>query len=434
MDPILKGTTFGAALEAAERDEQLKRDRRAAELGNVKPPAPLFYAAGRGYTTPVTTAQTVPSNDQLMAEKRAIWIQQAHEAQKIKRINDQNNAPSEIFQMIDTPKITTLRDLLELLSDDAWQKPPPGVDPALRKLAFANGLIEATGHTSARQWHITPEGVEELDRLRAGLPVVSDDAFRVLDGGINLDDPALHATPSETVDTLNQTIKRLQFELHIFHKVEAALKPMMDKDGQGHDLLTYVTWLRQQITERTQERDNETAIVDDINARAAADGRGYMDPRDYVDALRTFATNRAQESTAGIVADWYTAVIVPLIDFIITDNPQTTAEYLLSHPHMIANYVTEIMAPALRDMDSLADDRARTIDAHTAKIESLNRCIEALRENLQARMIAPLRAADIRLAGQILDELCEMIPEVEGYRVAREQAVKAIAALKERRS
>ncbi len=399
IDPVLKGTTFAAALEGAARDEQMKREQRATETAGLKPQARLFAQALRGYTAPVTTTQTVPSNDQLMADKRALWAQQAHAAAQhaeaeLTHIRNTQDI-QEMFHMTeatDTPKITTMRDLLELLSDDAWQKPPQGIEQALRKLAFANGWLEATGQTSARQWHITNEGFEELARLRTGAPASSDQAFEVLDGVINLGDPALHAAPSETVDALNQTIKRLQFELHIFHKVEAALTPMMDEDGQGPDLLAYVMWLRARSVDQTQT------------------------------------------STTGIVADWYTTVVTPLVEFIVEDNPQTTADYLLSHPQMIANYITVIMAQALRDAIALADERAQTIEQKDSKIESLNRCIEELRENLQARLIAPGRAVADLLAVEILDELCDQLPEVEAYRVARESAVKAISTLKARRS
>jgi hypothetical protein len=329
----------------------------------------------------------------------------------------------EIYEdtdMTDTPKIMTMRDLLEALSDDAWQKPPQGIDPTVRAEAKSNGWIETEGKTSGQRWHITPEGFAELERLRTGEPPVNDQAFRVIEDAINLEDPALRPALEPTVEQLNKVIKRLQFELHIFQKVETAIKPMMEEDGQSRDLLTYVRHLREGFR-------NENAIVTDINDMAAADSKGNMDPRDYVAMLR-------EQVSHSPVIDWYAIVALPLIDFMLKDSDGAlTLEHIQDDPARIVRYVNTIRQ-SLAHMDNIADERTKIIEQRDGQIESLNRCIEEQREQLQARGANARGHSALMLAETILDELCGLLPEVDAYRLAREQAVEAISTLKAKRS
>lgn len=307
--------------------------------------------------------------------------------------------------MTDALKITTTRDLLEALSDDAWQKPPPGVDPALRKLAFSSGLIEATGQTSARQWHITNKGVEALERLRSGAPSEDDNAFRVLGDVINLDDPALSAQEQSEVQRLNELAEK---RLEKIKALNRTIDELQQVTPQSVSPLSLV------------EREHYQQLLDMVNAidpMMAEDNTG-LPLVEYVSHLRQRVAEYTQGTTTGI--DWYELVVMPLITFIIADNPQTTADYLRRNPAMIANYITHIMAPALRDMAALADDRARTIEERDSTIESLRRCIKELEEKLQERVIAPARAADALRKLHILEEICRLIPEADDYRAARE--------------
>lgn len=196
-----------------------------------------------------------------------------------------------------TPKITTMRELLEMLSDDTWQKPPQGIDPVVRSVAKSKEWIETTGQTSGHRWHITPEGFVELERLRSGEPVANESVFRVLDGGINLDDPNL-------------------------------------LDDRTPD---------------TQQKD------------------------------------------------------------------------------IVEGHLTKI-----RNLEITIDDMNALIDHRDSQIESLRRCIGEM-EVKMVQLEKQANHTEGMLAIQILDELCDLIPEVEAYRMARESAVKAISGLKARR-
>lgn len=73
----------------------------------------------------------------------------------------------------------------------------------------------------------------------------------------------------------------------------------------------------------------------------------------------------------------------------------------------------------------------RIIEQKDGQIEALRRCLN----EMEVKMVQLEKAAggNGHLAEQILDELCDLIPEVENYRQARENAVKAIHHLKGRR-
>jgi DNA-binding PadR family transcriptional regulator len=72
------------------------------------------------------------------------------------------------------------------------------------------------------------------------------------------------------------------------------------------------------------------------------------------------------------------------------------------------------------------------VDQYCGQIESQRRLISELNATIEDLQRKSPRV-DVMLAGQILDELCDLIPEVEAYRTARESAVKAISNLKEKR-
>ncbi len=473
IDPALKGTTFAAALEAAERAEDAKRAARAAEQNGLTHRSRELAQMLRGYpgaaVTPPLPAPIIQNEETTMT---------------------------------DTPKITTMRDLLEALSDDAWQKPPQGVDPAMRKLAFSNGWVEATGQTSARQWHITPEGFGELERLRTGEPPANNQVFRVIEDAINLDDPALRddrraetrweeiaaerqrkiVELNKTLDDMGKVADDLQAKLNaggaapipnedgtdyeMLRNMSSAIEELMMQDEQQLSVIEYVEQLRQAYF-------NENAIVNDINALAAADGKGHMDPRDYVQMLR----ERTQGTTTGI--DWYSVVIAPLLDLMARYEGDEVRLHVEGDPDRIARWAST-MRQSLSNMDDIADERAKEIqtlhgrlqaheaggitvrliidavcdvmdkdgstsaipvyiadlhkkaqmsDQHETTIESLRRCVEEMQMAVSEWQRRAQATDQTQRAAYILNELCSYLPSVEEYRQHREQSLKVIDSL-----
>lgn len=351
-----------------------------------------------------------------------------------------------------TPRITTMRDLLDLLSDDAWQKPPQGIDPALRKAAFSNGWLEATGHTTARQWHITPEGVEELARLRSGQPSASDDP---LDDMINLDDPALLDDRTEEkrwkgiVDEKQRKINELNKTLDDMGKVADDLQQKLKAATEGGEaastesITTGINWyeavvlpligmihIRNGMMDLSSNSDfsaetvhndpsqitryvavlcesltNESAIVDGINALAAEAGKGHMDPRDFVEEL--WARVKAAERDRATLK----VIIETVCDLMDKDGGNQP----------IPAYLTDL------------HKKAQLSDQHAATIESLRRCVEELKLDALEHAGRLKHARETLFAAEILNELCDLLPEVAAYRTARESAVQAIHSLTAKR-
>lgn len=142
-------------------------------------------------------------------------------------------------------------------------------------------------------------------------------------------------------------------------RMVAVIDEWMNEDEAEVTLIHYVQHLREGFR-------NETAIVNDINEMAAADSKGEMDPREYVEWLRNRLVN-------------------------------------------------------IQTIDETDISRLTTLlEQREIQIESLNRCLDDYRNQLEARVIAPARMAAAMEALQILDELSDLIPEAGDYRTARE--------------
>jgi DNA-binding PadR family transcriptional regulator len=78
------------------------------------------------------------------------------------------------------------------------------------------------------------------------------------------------------------------------------------------------------------------------------------------------------------------------------------------------------------------DMRGELLDQSSSQIEAQRRLIADLNDQI-AHLERSAQKVDSVMAVAILDELCEMLPEIEAYRTSRETAVKAINTLKARR-
>jgi DNA-binding PadR family transcriptional regulator len=96
------------------------------------------------------------------------------------------------------------------------------------------------------------------------------------------------------------------------------------------------------------------------------------------------------------------------------------------------NRLLDQRADRVKALENTLDQRGDLIDQQTGQIEAQRRLISELNQQI-VDLGRSAHKADAALAVQILDELCDMLPEVETYRTARENAVKAITTLKARR-
>lgn len=168
---------------------------------------------------------------------------------------------------------------------------------------------------------------------------------------------------------------------------------------------------RTEVTRWKQVADDRQRKIVDLHK--SLDEMGKV-ADDLQRQIKDFETHSPLQAAAGI--DWDQRVINPILDLIGQDYPVIESGEL---PEMIVRYVSWLRDRA-RDTMALADERAALMENKNSRIESLSRCIDQLRGNLNARVITPTRAAEAMLALTILDELCVMLPQVEEYRTARE--------------
>lgn len=259
-------------------------------------------------------------------------------------------------------------------------------------------------HADKGHYSLTEAGRAAYTEAQAANALTSDDTD-------SLDDRTDHALWKDAADERQRKIDALTATL-----------------GVMQDQLTQVGQENAQLRESTAGGFNDLyATLETLLALRNDDGS----PLDLVAYVKDLRTRAATGSAAAI--HWYTLVITPLIDLMLADGGITvTRTDITDDPAIIVRYV-EVLRQSQRNLTDIADERAKTIDEHAGKIESLNRCIE----QMEAKMIALEKSArhgDETLAIQILEELCDMVPEIESYRAGREAQVKAIGALKARRS
>lgn len=451
IDPAIRGTTFAAALEGAARDEQRKRDQREQERNN---PIPLR-----------------PHPRSIIAEfQRSIAVKHSPVIQPLPKTKGD---PLMVTEAQQPPVLSeTQVKILKAGVDTKGSFKIGAVGRAIGKLLDDNLVIPGPQKGT---WQITDAGRDAYNIHLAREAAANDQIFKATESGINLDDPALKpvVTPvssssSATADDLRLKLDLAEYELDVFKKAIEPIKAMMDEDGLSDKLVEYVAYLRQGLA-------NESAIVNDINARAAADGKGYMDPRAYVDQLRE---QRAQPITTGI--NWYEVVIAPVIDLMSHYGGDEVRLQVEINPDLITLWISETRKN-LTSMDQIADERTKVIEdlqtrlrnqdadratvkviveavcdlmdadgsssqpipayiqelhkkaqmteQHEATIESLRRCIEEMKFASEEWQRRATTADQTQRAAFILNELCSYLPDVEAYRKAREQSLRVIDQL-----
>lgn len=253
------------------------------------------------------------------------------------------------------------------------------VGRALGKM-LDDGLMQPGGKKG--EWDLTDKGRAAFATHLAQQAAANDQVYKETESSINLDDPALQPA-FEVMDftASPDAVARVVSENEAYKARIKSLNASLDDMGK----------LADQLTKK-------------------------------INLLET-----GQTATTRI--NWYESLVVPLVAFITQDtsNPAAT-ESLSESPEKLLRWITDTRQ-SLHNMDEIADERAALIEDRDGTIEALRRCIE----ELEAKAAHQTGRADVFLAGQILDELCELIPEVEEYRLARENAVKAISSLKAKR-
>jgi hypothetical protein len=392
IDPVLKGTTFGAVLEAAERDEQLKRQRREEEKKGVQPQARLLAQALRGYVQQIDKASPLPMPPQLT----------------------ELNEVSHMTQTSSEPLVLTTTQINILAA--GYESSPFKTGPVGRAIGklLDEKLIAPTEQKG--WWVLTEAGKNAYEIHLAQLAAANDQVFKTTESEINLDDPALQRN-------VDPVVKRLQSMVEDRQQKVKDLNKSLDEMGRVADDQ------RARIKQLEETTDPATVeIIQTIRTWMAedheADKTAYLTILGYLGDLRSRATS----------IDWYAIVILPLIDFMRQSiDGDLTLEYIQDDPARIVRYVNTIRQ-SLAHMDNIADERTKIIEQHESTIESLRRCIEDLQETLNARTANARGHSALMLAETILDELCAQLPEVGAYRLAREQAVEAISILKAKRS
>jgi hypothetical protein len=442
IDPALKGTTFGAALEAAERAEQAKREARDAERANpqVIPHArqmaqELRQQLNASNPTKEPTVPAPPVNGPDHQAKRADWVRMAQAPDPSPDLTDLNFDEDPPVTLETVAKLTPTQ--IKILKDGTDSSPFKigSVGRAIGALLDLK-MIEPTEKKG--WWALTRAGKDAYQIHLAQEAAANDQVFKATESAINLDDPALLDDRTETTrwkqiaeDRLRK-LNELNKTLDDMGKVADDLQSKLNAAVSGDEEYSQV------IYQKLHDMGVTVEDIERIKASLDMDGSTFHSIAEYVTWLRLEREHLAQQlqdttHSTDAVDEWYQLVVSPLVDLMLQYATEANREDILNNPDWIVRWASDTRQ-SLSNMDDIADERAKLIDEQASKIESLNRCIAAQQETINARMVMPGRASDALLAVQILDELCELIPEVEQYRENREAAVKAISTLKARRS
>ena len=413
VEEALKGTSYGAALEAAERDEQLKREQRAAETGrplmarpftrallgdsdSPKPPSDsalvslltraqiLVLETGIDQETfPLTRWQIKDSSASLIDWRLISRLSNGHYTlttigRSVYSLWCALWAEQDLDMTSPIPYTATQMNILDMgMNYKTFTLDRKQAGKVAGNLKH-HKLIEPTGNRG--EWTLTPFGRSEYERVKALSSIQADETIRPADSSVNLDDPALKPA----------------FEVLDFSQASPP-----DNQALGA------------VAAQRQIKINQLeTTVDDLGAQ-------IDDLKQTIKALEA-----GQTVTTGI--DWHEVVIRPLLDLVVQYDGEETRLKIENDPSLIVQGVTGL-SQAFDKVEDIAEERLKVIEERDSKIESLSRCIEQLESKL---LNIPSTRADVYLAGQILDELCELVPEVEDYRTARESAAKAIGKLK----
>lgn len=435
MDPVLKGTSYGAALEAAERDEQAKRDKRAAETRGLRPQARLIADAMRGHLPPPPPV-THPTQTQETSSMTATATHPYSEAQlnilamgleadnarvpkgtAIKRLFDEGLA----VRTTDHHYKTTDKGRETWTSLAAAPKATP--TPATSPTNVQGGVEVAALHLQLQQ---TTQLANDRGARIEGLLDRIEELKRQLEQATTAatQSPAESEGQAQEIETLKQTIHSLEHQILTLNASLDAIAPLMDEDKSDLPLVMYVQQLRDTIKTHQSDQaaapdlsimldavlatsyNTDIADLERIRDLQAADGQSHLSILGYLVGLRDF---RSDASPA-------------------TADPITLAiGEAARQAHKQAD-TTLSVGDWLRDLIK----KAASLDQAAGQIEALRRCIEDLETQLTVRTQELREVKRHDLAAAILDDLCHLIPAVEEYRAGREQADQALDALRRR--
>lgn len=425
IDPALKGTRFGEALEAAARDAERKRLQRESEKNgrsNVVGQSRRMAEELRGHSTaPKTEAPTTPSQ----YDKRREWALQS---------NTSTNTPTETFPMTQpsthTPSYSEAQiNILALGAEADNARVPRGT---VTKRLFDEGLIV---RTTEGRYRTTEKGIAVWMTAKT---IASTDTSPN-------SSPAPQAstviadTPTSPAPEIEIAALRLQ--------LQQAMQTADDRKMRVEDLLNRIEELKQEIERLTRlmEQGGDTkpylekihALEQRIEELTAIKGDGrnnvgealeyYMNLIAPVVELMQqdgYAERLMGEYVANLHAQdkrWREFLIDPLIDLIVADGAAIGAgEDVRNDPVFIMRFIS-LMHQNLTAMTEVADERLKQIENHETTIESLRRQLEQMTLDLQAgrgQVDNPQHEINAFLAC-VLDELAQQVPEVEAYRKSR---------------
>lgn len=377
MDPVLKGTTFGKALEDAERDIQRKREQREREkeTGLMRTQARALADAIRGgqwFPPPAPKPDPKP------------------QPQPQKKDDMTTLAPAQPLTA------AQLHVLAEGIDTNA--KLPKG---NFTKRLFDEGLIV---RSIDKHYRTTDKGRDHYMAWATNDITVTETA----------PDP-IEDVP-ESINNAEIALTALQMQNKELHEMAAGRQKRID------ELMAEIERLKQAGMNDVDAARYQTllAALEIITPMMDEDDTGLALP-DYIADLR----RRLKEMRAGFIA-WNEGLIIPLVQMINERGPGL-------FPDETHNNV-QLMMQFVRDLAAIADDRMMQIEQRDTQIEALRRSIDEWKlaaDEWQRRYKAADRDS---FAALVLNELCDILPEVAAYYTAREGAVKAINGLKARRS
>ena len=462
VEEALKGTSYGAALEAAERDEQAKRDqkggvdpqqaaRRQAEdlrqaqmmarsLRNAPSPRvtdqeilslltrakiAVLETGLKEATFPLSKWQIDTAAADLMAWKliarhgtgaysltadgrrvHALWA----EMWAPKSVTPDTTADTPITSPVSVETLTDNPLIDQQTPEDAPMTTaltPTYLSPTqvtILAAGVANTTFKLTPKQAGRssgqlvdrewirptgkkgQWEITDLGRNAYETHLAEEAARNDQVYKQTESAINLDDPAPQTRASAP-------------------DFSQASSP----DAQA---------LGAVVAQRQIKINQLEKTVDDLGSRID-------------DLKQTIKTLEAGQAVTTRI-NWYEIVIAPLIDLMAAYDGEGVRLRVENDPSLIVQGVTGL-SQAFDKVEDIVEERTKTIEQRDNTIESLRRCIQDLEAKLTVlqQEYSAVKRHDLSVI--ILDDLCHLIPEVEAYRAGREDADRALEALKLRR-
>lgn len=487
IDPALKGTTYGAALEGAARDEEAKRQRRSLEMSGapLQQQARALANALRGRDEePLRDAPSAPVPDRpapmteedyaalLTPTQLGILVEGlTHPHFQLTRAQANQNSA----RLTDWGLIMPIRRGLYVITDlgltvytlwAAAQETDMNTETHLsetqitilkagmqadtfvltaKQVGRASGqlyrweMIAKAGKTEANQqlWRLTDKGRAEWTRMKGLTMLPGGEADTQTESAhINLEDPALKPAGGFEVlhfDASPDAVARVTEENRsLIQRIKTLNKSLDDMGLLADKQTTHIKDLEARIEDLTSIKGDGRnnvgealeyymALIEPVIAMMERDGRTEKDLSAYVGELyETLAT-------------WRSRLIDPLADLIVTDGAAVSADDVRNDPTFMLQWAT-LTQRNLQYAREIADERAKGLDGKDGTIESLRRQIETFNTDLRAADYNRQAAAMNAFLVCVLDELCDLMPEVQEYREAREATQRVVMKIQARPS